>query len=145
MKVLDGTQSESTHAPPAPSVLDDRHLGPELGRHQGGLVARRAAPDDHDAAHRHSRRTSRHYGPLHSPSRPEPTIVIAVRLYAAYGSNLDPGRMRAYCPHSPLVGIGWLEGWRLTFGGEDLLGYEGAVCTIVESETDGRPGLRRPL
>jgi gamma-glutamylcyclotransferase (GGCT)/AIG2-like uncharacterized protein YtfP len=46
---------------------------------------------------------------------------------------MDPGRMRAYCPHSPLVGIGWLEGWRLTFGGEDLLGYEGAVCTIVES------------
>ena len=41
---------------------------------------------------------------------PEGTIVIAVRLYAAYGSNLDPGRMRAYCPHSPLVGTGWLEG-----------------------------------
>src|SRR3954465_5804315 len=60
-----------------------------------------------------------------------------VRLYAAYGSNLDPGRMRAYCPHSPLVGTGWLEGWRLTFAGEDLLGYEGAVCTVVESESDG--------
>ena len=60
-----------------------------------------------------------------------------MRLYAAYGSNLDPGRMRAYCPHSPLVGTGWIEGWRLTFGGEDLLGYEGAVCTIVESETEG--------
>jgi gamma-glutamylcyclotransferase (GGCT)/AIG2-like uncharacterized protein YtfP len=44
--------------------------------------------------------------------------------------------MRAYCPHSPLVGTGWLEGWRLTFGGEDLLGYEGSVCTIVESEGD---------
>jgi hypothetical protein len=57
-----------------------------------------------------------------------------VRLYAAYGSNLDPGRMRAYCPHSPLVGTGWIEGWRMTFGGEGLLGYEGAVCTIVESE-----------
>ena len=57
-----------------------------------------------------------------------------MRLYAAYGSNLDPGRMRAYCPHSPLVGTGWLMGWRLTFAGEDLLGYEGAVCTIVESE-----------
>ena len=60
-----------------------------------------------------------------------------MRLYAAYGSNLDPGRMRAYCPHSPLVGTGWIEGWRLTFGGEDLLGYEGAVTTIVESETEG--------
>jgi gamma-glutamylcyclotransferase (GGCT)/AIG2-like uncharacterized protein YtfP len=56
-----------------------------------------------------------------------------VRLYAAYGSSLDPGRMRAYCPHSPHVGTGWLENWRLTFAGDDLLGYEGAVCTIVES------------
>jgi hypothetical protein len=60
-----------------------------------------------------------------------------VRLYAAYGSNLDPGRMRAYCPHSPLVGTGWLEGWRLTFAGEDLLGYEGAVSTVVESDSEG--------
>jgi gamma-glutamylcyclotransferase (GGCT)/AIG2-like uncharacterized protein YtfP len=55
-----------------------------------------------------------------------------VRFYAAYGSNLDPGRMRAYCPHSPLVGTGWLQGWRLTFGGEELLGDEGSVSTVVE-------------
>jgi len=44
--------------------------------------------------------------------------------------------MRAYCPRSPLVGTGWLPGWRLTFGGGDVLGYEGAVCTIVESDND---------
>ncbi len=60
-----------------------------------------------------------------------------MRLYAAYGSNLDPGRMRAYCPRSPLVGTGWLEGWRLTFAGEDLLGYEGAISTVVESDSEG--------
>jgi len=59
-----------------------------------------------------------------------------VRLYAAYGSNLDPARMRAYCPHSPMIGTGWLEGWRLTFAGEDVLGWEGAVTTIVESPGD---------
>jgi len=35
------------------------------------------------------------------------------------------------CPHSPLQGTGWLEGWRLTFGGEDL-GWEGALATVVE-------------
>lgn len=63
-------------------------------------------------------------------------IVIAVRHYAAYGSNLDPARMRAYCPHSPMVGIGWLEGWRLTFAGEDVIGWEGAVSTVVESPGD---------
>jgi gamma-glutamylcyclotransferase (GGCT)/AIG2-like uncharacterized protein YtfP len=56
--------------------------------------------------------------------------------YAAYGSNLDPARMRAYCPHSPMIGTGWLEGWRLTFGGEGELGWEGAVTTIVESPGD---------
>jgi gamma-glutamylcyclotransferase (GGCT)/AIG2-like uncharacterized protein YtfP len=59
-----------------------------------------------------------------------------VRHYAAYGSNLDPGRMRAYCPHSPMIGTGWLEGWRLTFGGDGTIGWEGAVTTIVESPGD---------
>ena len=52
-------------------------------------------------------------------------------LYAAYGSNLDPARMSERCPHSPLRETGWLEGWRLTFGGEDL-GWDGALSTIVE-------------
>ena len=52
-------------------------------------------------------------------------------LYAAYGSNLDPARMGERCPHSPLRGVGWLTGWRLTFGGEDL-GWDGALATLVE-------------
>jgi gamma-glutamylcyclotransferase (GGCT)/AIG2-like uncharacterized protein YtfP len=54
-----------------------------------------------------------------------------VALYAAYGSNMDPAQMKERCPHSPAAGSGWLEGWRLTFGGEDL-GWEGALATIVE-------------
>jgi gamma-glutamylcyclotransferase (GGCT)/AIG2-like uncharacterized protein YtfP len=54
-----------------------------------------------------------------------------VALYAAYGSNLDPEQMRQRCPHSPSRGSGWLEGWRLTFGGEDL-GWEGSLATVVE-------------
>ncbi len=53
-------------------------------------------------------------------------------LYAAYGSNLDPAQMHQRCPHSPIAGTGWLEGWRLTFGGEDL-GWEGALATIAEA------------
>jgi hypothetical protein len=52
-------------------------------------------------------------------------------LYAAYGSNLDPERMAVRAPHSPLEGTGWLEGWRLTFGGEDV-SWEGALATVVE-------------
>jgi hypothetical protein len=54
-----------------------------------------------------------------------------VTLYAAYGTNLDPARMGERCPHSPLQSVGWLLGWRLTFGGEDL-GWDGAMATIVE-------------
>jgi AIG2-like family len=54
-----------------------------------------------------------------------------VPLYAAYGTNLDPARMGERCPHSPLATTGWLTGWRLTFGGEDV-GWDGALSTIVE-------------
>jgi gamma-glutamylcyclotransferase (GGCT)/AIG2-like uncharacterized protein YtfP len=54
-----------------------------------------------------------------------------VAIYAAYGSNLDPAQMRERCPHSPAAGNGWITGWRLTFGGEDL-GWEGALATLVE-------------
>ena len=57
-------------------------------------------------------------------------------LYAAYGSNMDPAQMLVRCPHSPQRGTGWLEGWRLTFGGEDI-GWDGAMATVVED-----PGTR---
>lgn len=39
--------------------------------------------------------------------------------------------MAGRCPYSPHQGTGWLEGWRLTFGGADL-GWEGALPTVVE-------------
>jgi AIG2-like family len=54
-----------------------------------------------------------------------------VALYAAYGSNLDPDQMRERCPHSPVESVGWLKGWRLTFGGEDV-GWDGALVTVVQ-------------
>jgi|ERR1022692_818105 gamma-glutamylcyclotransferase (GGCT)/AIG2-like uncharacterized protein YtfP len=49
---------------------------------------------------------------------------------------MDPAQMVKRCPHSPQAGTGWLEGWRLTFGGEDI-GWEGALATVVE-EADQR-------
>jgi hypothetical protein len=55
-----------------------------------------------------------------------------VPVYAAYASNMDPARMATRCPHSPLRGTGWLNGWRLTFAGEQH-GWDGALATIVES------------
>jgi hypothetical protein len=54
-----------------------------------------------------------------------------VPLYAAYGSNMHPEQMLKRAPHAPMAGTGWLHGWRLTFGGEDI-GWEGALATIVE-------------
>jgi gamma-glutamylcyclotransferase (GGCT)/AIG2-like uncharacterized protein YtfP len=55
-----------------------------------------------------------------------------VAVYAAYGSNLDPERMARRAPHSPLLGAGWLVGWRLTFGGEEI-SWEGPLSTVVEA------------
>ncbi len=57
--------------------------------------------------------------------------AVPVSLYAAYGSNMDPAQMEMRAPHSPMAGTGWLIGWRLTFGGEDLT-WEGALATVVE-------------
>lgn len=56
-------------------------------------------------------------------------------LYAAYGSNLHPEWMATRAPHSPLVGSGWLQGWRLTFAGEEL-SLHGALATVVEDPAD---------
>lgn len=56
-------------------------------------------------------------------------------FYAAYGSNMDPTQMLQRCPSSPVAGTGWLSGWRLTFGGEDL-GWEGALATVVPDPTE---------
>ena len=61
--------------------------------------------------------------------------LSAVELYAAYGSNMDPDQMARRCPHSPQRGTGWLEGWRLTFGGADI-GWEGAMATVVEDSAE---------
>jgi hypothetical protein len=48
---------------------------------------------------------------------------------------MDPAQMARRCPHSPQRGTGWLDDWRLAFGGEDI-GWEGALATVVESEGD---------
>jgi hypothetical protein len=45
---------------------------------------------------------------------------------------MDPAQMRERAPHSPHRGTGWIQGWRLTFGGEEI-GWEGSLATLVES------------
>jgi hypothetical protein len=66
-------------------------------------------------------------------------------LYAAYAGNLDARLMARRAPHSPLRGTGWLTGWRLTFGGEEM-GWEGALATIVEDPPSppGQPASGPP-
>ncbi len=44
---------------------------------------------------------------------------------------MDPAQMMERAPHSPMAGTGWVLGWRLTFGGEDI-GWEGAIATVAE-------------
>ncbi|WAC54797.1 gamma-glutamylcyclotransferase [Gordonia sp. SL306] len=56
-------------------------------------------------------------------------------IYAAYGSNMHPEQMAERAPHSPMSGTGWLHGWRLTFGGEDI-GWEGSLATVTEDRDD---------
>lgn len=56
-------------------------------------------------------------------------------IYAAYGSNMHPDQMMERAPHSPMSGTGWLNGWRLTFGGGDI-GWEGALATVTEDPDD---------
>jgi hypothetical protein len=80
-------------------------------------------------------RAGRESGPavLEEISRLATTSTLsAMSLYAAYGSNMDAAQMLRRAPHSPLQGTGWLSGWRLTFGGEDL-SWEGALATVVEA------------
>src|SRR3712207_9030069 len=59
-------------------------------------------------------------------------------LYAAYGSNMDPAQMLRRCPSSPHIGTGWIRGWRLTFGAEEV-GWEGALATLVPAEDEHEP------
>lgn len=69
--------------------------------------------------------------PRHHARKRYAVRLGSVAIYAAYGSNMDPAQMLQRCPHSPQRGTGWLEGWRLSFGGEDL-GWDGALTTVVE-------------
>lgn len=67
----------------------------------------------------------------HAPHDPVAPYPERVALYAAYGSNLDPQRMAERAPYSPMASTGWLEGWRLTFGGEEH-SWEGPLTMVVE-------------
>ncbi|GHH86524.1 gamma-glutamylcyclotransferase [Streptomyces capitiformicae] len=80
-----------------------------------------------------------HPHPKHNPSYPalqaersRSRTLSPMSLYAAYAGNMDARLMSRRAPHSPLRATGWLNDWRLTFGGEHM-GWEGALATVVEA------------
>ena len=38
-----------------------------------------------------------------------------MKIYAAYGSNMNEEQMKERCPQSELMGIGWLKDYKLMF------------------------------
>lgn len=54
-----------------------------------------------------------------------------MKLYVAYGSNMDEAQMEVRCPDAKLFGKGWLPGYRLAFRGS-LTGY---YATIEKGES----------
>lgn len=61
-------------------------------------------------------------------------------LYFAYGSNLDPARMRRRCPTAAPTALAMLEGWRLAFGGHSRT-WGGPVATLVKDPDEWVDGL----
>ena len=143
ISVLLGTQSVSTHAPPMPSRSTTVTSRAELRGDQRRLVAGRAAADDHDA--RHVPIVPDSSGPV--PPAPRTSVVcrsMSIIRRPLRGVRLQhgPGADARALPALARRRHGWLNGWRLTFGGEEL-GWDGAL-------RDGRarsrqPGLRRAL
>ncbi len=141
ISVFDGTQSVSTDAPPRPSQSTTVTSAPAWAATSAASYPPGPPPMI----------TIRVTSPIvpHPPGGPSPGHLVrpvcpdrtvrarrsrtlsGMSLYAAYAGNLDARLMIRRAPHSPLRGTGWLDGWRLTFGGEQM-GWEGALATLVE-------------
>ncbi len=141
ISVLDGTQSVSTDAPPRPSQSTTVTSAPSWAATSAAsyppgpppmITIRVTSPI---VPHAPSSSLQGRNALPRLPDRGRPArrsrTLSGMSLYAAYASNLDARLMIRRAPHSPLRGTGWLNGWRLTFGGEQM-GWEGALATLVE-------------
>ncbi|HOH89358.1 MAG TPA: gamma-glutamylcyclotransferase [Bacillota bacterium] len=59
-----------------------------------------------------------------------------MKIYAAYGSNMNIKQMKMRCPKAKLLGTGTIEGYRLTFRGSgrgvaDIEKFEGRTVPVV--------------
>ncbi len=66
-----------------------------------------------------------------------------MKIYAAYGSNMNIQQMKMRCPKAKLLGTGTIEGYRLTFRGSgrgvaNIEKIEGRTVPIVLWEITGR-------
>src|SRR5690606_35225692 len=140
MRVLDGTQSVSTDAPPRPSASTTVTSAPSCAATSAAsyppgpppMITIRVTND----IVKHTSPGSRPGGPAVAALLPRGPVgrlpyALLMSLYAAYAGNLDARLMSRRAPHSPLRATGWLNGWRLTFGGEHI-GWDGALATLVE-------------
>ncbi|SCE57650.1 AIG2-like family protein [Streptomyces sp. DfronAA-171] len=156
MRVFEGTQSVSTEAPPRPSQSTTVTSAPSWAPTRAASYPPGPPPiitirvtyfivphAPNCFAPGPTVRGVERVTPWSVPSRrrpppatpPPPSAVCrtldVMSLYAAYAGNLDARLMTRRAPHSPLRATGWLDGWRLTFGGEHM-GWEGALATVVE-------------
>ena len=59
-----------------------------------------------------------------------------MKLYAAYGSNLNLHQMKERCPAAKLISAGILHGWQLCFrGGADIVQSKNSVVPVGVYET----------
>ena len=62
-------------------------------------------------------------------------------LYFAYGSNLDLAQMRIRCPGATLISTGWLDGYRLVFGGFSHARGGGTANLVATNQGDRAHGV----
>ncbi len=122
-----GRHAVGQHAGAAdPVALDDRHLRTEFDSDERRLVACGTAADDRNAHHRRSLSRS-------CLSNAAALRLAKVRWWPSTPPTA-PTSIPSRCGPDARIrrpGTGWIVGWRLTFGGEDL-GWEGALATVVE-------------
>ena len=57
------------------------------------------------------------------------------KYYFAYGSNMDETQMKKRCPHSKLVGVAILKGYRFVYDGYSSY-RQGAVANLIKDQCE---------
>src|SRR5690606_1566829 len=140
MRVLDGTQSVSTDAPPRPSASTTVTSAPSCAATSAASYPPGPPPmitiRVTYSIVPHTSPGSRPGGPAVAALLPRGPVgrlpyALLMSLYAAYAGNLYARLMSRRAPHSPLRATGWLNGCRQRVGCTHI-GWNGALATMVE-------------